>query len=176
MEAMAIGLRESLDIDVISQTPIFVEMLCRELIEAKIPVVTPPGGLGCHVDARAFVAHVPQHEYPAGALAAALFIAGGVRAMERGTLSEQRNEDGSERLAEMELVRIAFPKRVFTLSHVKYVADRLSWLHHNRSMIGGLTFTEEPKVLRFFFGRLKPIGDWPAALAAKFRGDFGGSL
>jgi len=176
MEAMAIGLRESLDMDVISQTPIFVEMLCNELLAKNIPVVTPPGGLGCHVDAGHFCSHISQEQYPAGALAAALFLCSGVRGMERGTLSEQRKPDGSETLANMELLRLAFPKRVFTLSQVKYVADRLTWLYHHREMIGGLKFEEEPSVLRFFFGRLVPIGDWPSKLTHQFRKDFGDSL
>ena len=176
MEALSVGLQETMDINVISQTPIFVEALCNELSAKGIPVVTPPGGLGCHVDAMEFNSHIPQTQYPAGALAAALFIAGGVRGMERGTLCEQRNKDGSERLAAMELVRLAIPKRVFTLSQIKYTADRLEWLHINRRLIGGLEFVEEPKMLRFFFGRLKPIGNWPETLAGQFRKDFGGSL
>jgi len=117
MEAMAVGLRETLDIDVISQTPIFVEALCGEMEAKGVPVVTPPGGLGCHIDAKQFCAHIPQTQYPSGALAAALFIAGGVRGMERGTLSEQRNADGSERLAEMELVRLcASQTRVYLIA------------------------------------------------------------
>ena len=176
MEAMAVGLQESLDFDVISQTPIFVEALCNELIAKGIQVVTPPGGLGCHVDAKQFCPHVPQDQYPSAALASAFFIAGGVRGMERGTLSEQRNEDGSERLADMELVRLAFPKRVFTLSQVKYTADRIAWLYKNRDLIGGLEFVEEPKVMRFFLGRLKPVGNWPEKLIQQFRKDFGDSL
>ncbi|MCL1811916.1 MAG: tryptophanase [Treponema sp.] len=176
MEAMAVGLQESMDMDVISQTPIFVEALCNELQTKGIPVVTPPGGLGCHIDATEFCSHIPQTQYRAGALASAVFIAGGIRGMERGTMSEQRNEDGSERLAEMELLRLAFPKRVFTLSQVKYVADRIAWLFKNRNLIGGLEFVEEPKVLRFFFGRLKPVGNWPDMLVQQFRKDFGDSL
>ena len=96
--------------------------------------------------------------------------------MERGTLSEQRGEDGVETLAHMELVRLAVPKRVFTLSQVKYTADRIAWLYSHRHLIGGLEFVEEPKVLRFFFGRLKPIGDWPVQLVRQFRKDFGESL
>ena len=176
MEAMAVGLQETMDIDVISQTPIFVEALCNELIAKGIPVVTPPGGLGCHVDATQFCSHLPQTQYRAGALAAAMFIAGGVRGMERGTLSEQRNEDGSERFAEMELLRLAIPKRVFSLSQIKYTADRIGWLWKNRNLIGGLEFIEEPKVLRFFFGRLKPIGSWTEDLIRQFRKDFGDSL
>ncbi|MDR0321799.1 MAG: tryptophanase [Treponema sp.] len=176
MEAMAVGLQESLDMDVISQTPIFVEALCNELLAKGIQVVTPPGGLGCHIDAKQFCPHVPQTQYPSAALASAFFIAGGIRGMERGTLSEQRNDDGSERLADMELVRLAFPKRVFTLSQVKYTADRIAWLYKNRELIGGLEFVEEPKVMRFFLGRLKPVGNWPDKLVQQFRKDFGESL
>jgi len=176
MEATAVGLMETMDMDVISQTPVFVEALCREMQAHGVPVVTPPGGLGCHVDAKEFCAHIPQEEYPAGALAAALYIISGVRGMERGTLSEQRNPDGSERLAEMELVRLAVPKRVFTLSQIKFTADRVAWLFENRHLIGGLKFTDEPKLLRFFIGKLDSIGNWPEVLAKKFDEDFGGSL
>ena len=176
MEALTVGLLETLDFEIIRQTPIFVEALCDELISRGIPVVSPPGGLGCHVDAKQFNSHLPQRQYPAGALAAALFIASGVRSMERGTLSEQRKEDGSEPLANMELIRLAIPKRVFTLSQIKYTADRLSWLYENRHLIGGLEFVEEPKVLRFFFGRLRPLSNWPEVLAGQFRKDFGESL
>jgi tyrosine phenol-lyase len=176
MEAIAVGIRETMDIDVISQTPIFIEALSNELIAKGVPVVTPPGGLGCHLDASQFCEHIPQNQYIAGSLNAAVFIASGVRGMERGTLSEQRNEDGSEHMAEMELVRLAIPKRVFTLSQIKYTADRISWLFKNRRLIGGLEFVEEPSVLRFFFGRLKPIGNWPELLVRQFRKDFGESL
>ena len=176
MEAMAVGLQETMDIDVISQTPIFVEALCNELIAKGIPVVTPPGGLGCHLDASQFCPHIPQAQYPAGALAAALFIASGVRGMERGTLSEKRNNDGSERLAGMELLRLAVPKRVFTLSQIKYTADRIVWLFKNRHLIGGLEFVDEPKLLRFFIGKLKTVSNWPEKLAEQFRKDFGESL
>jgi len=176
MEALAVGLRESLDMHVIGQTPLFVEALARELSSANIPIVTPASGLGCHVDAMEFCEHLPQGQYRAGALSVAAYIAGGVRGMERGTLSEDRRADGSERLAEMELLRLAVPKRVFTLSQIKYVADRLGWLYENRHLIGGLKFTFEPKILRFFFGRLEPLSDWPQKLAEKFRKDFGDSL
>ena len=176
MEALAVGLQETMDFDVISQTPIIVEALCNELIANGVPVVTPPGGLGCHVDAKQFCSHIPQSQFQAGALAAAAFIAGGIRSMERGSMSEQRNEDGSERPAKMELARFAVPRRVFTLSQVKYTADRLSWLYRNRHLIGGLEFVEEPKMLRFFFGRLKAIGDWPEQLVQQFRKDYGDSL
>jgi len=73
-------------------------------------------------------------------------------------------------------LRLAFPRRVFTLSQVKFVEDRIKWLYENRNLIGGLKFTEEPKVLRFFVGRLAPTSDWTQRLVAKFKADFGGSL
>lgn len=176
MEAIAVGLMETLDLDVISQTPLFVKALSDELQSKGIPVVTPSGGLGCHVDAMRFVDHIPQEQYPAGALAAAIYIAGGIRGMERGTLSEQRNPDGTEHYSEMELVRLAMPKRVFTLSQVKFVADRLGWLYENRQMIGGLRFVDEPSTLRFFLGKLEPIGDWQERLVAKFEADMPSGL
>jgi tyrosine phenol-lyase len=176
MEAIAVGIRETMDFDFISQTPMFIEALSNELLAKGVPVVTPPGGLGCHLDASQFCGHIPKNQYIAGALNAAIFIASGVRGMERGTLSEQRNEDGSERMAEMELVRLAIPKRVFTLSQIKYTADRISWLFNHRRLIGGLEFVEEPSMLRFFFGRLKSIGNWPELLVRQFRKDFGESL
>jgi tyrosine phenol-lyase len=176
MEAIAVGVRETMDFDFISQTPMFIEALSNELLAKGVPVVTPPGGLGCHLDASQFCGHIPKNQYIAGALNAAIFIASGVRGMERGTLSEQRNEDGSERMAEMELVRLAIPKRVFTLSQIKYTADRISWLFNHRRLIGGLEFVEEPSMLRFFFGRLKSIGNWPELLVRQFRKDFGESL
>jgi tyrosine phenol-lyase len=176
MEAITIGLEETMDEEIISQGPQFIDYMVKELDKRGIPVVTPPGGLGCHVNAWEFLSHVPQDQYPAGALASALYIASGVRGMERGTLSEQREPDGSEKLANMELLRLAMPRRVYTLSQVKYAIDRIAWLFENRKLVEGLRFTEEPKTLRFFFGRLDPISDWQEKLVAQFNKDFGDSL
>lgn len=176
MEAAAVGLLESLDMEYINQGPIFIEYMVNELDKAGVPVIKPAGGLGCHLNASEIIPHIPHSQYPAGALGAALYIAGGIRGMERGTLSEQREPDGTERYAELELLRLACPRRVFTLSQIKYCIDRVTWLYENRDLIGGLDFYEEPSVLRFFFGRLRPIGDWQERLARKFRQDFGDSL
>lgn len=176
MEAIAVGLEETMDINMVNQGPQFIAAMVEELQKKGVPVVTPPGGLGCHIDAMEFLTHIPQSEYPAGALASALYIAGGVRGMERGTLSEQRDENGNETFSNMELLRLAMPRRVFTLSQVKYAVDRIGWLYENRQLVGGLTFVEEPRILRFFFGRLKATSDWQTKLAAKFRADFGDSL
>jgi tyrosine phenol-lyase len=176
IEAMAVGLYETLDETVISQSPSFVAYAVNELDKAGIPVITPPGALGCHVDAMGFLPHVPQEQYPAGALAAALYIISGCRGMERGTISSERDENGNDILADMELLRLAFPRRVFTLSQTMFLIDRVKWLYKNRDLVGGLKFTEEPPVLRFFMGRLDAVSDWPQKLAAKFREDFGDSL
>ena len=176
IEAMAVGLYETLDFDVISHSPTFIKYLVDSLDKKGIPVITPSGGLGCHLDAKAFIDHVPQNQYPAGALAAALYVASGIRGMERGTISSVRDANGDDILADVELLRLAFPRRVFTLSQIKYAEDRIQWLYDNRHLIGGLEWTEEPPVLRFFVGKLKPIGDWVDKLVAKFREDFGDSL
>jgi tryptophanase len=176
IEAITVVLDETMDEDMINQGPQFIEHMVGELVSRGVPVVTPAGGLGCHIDAMRFLDHVPQTEYPAGALGTALYIAGGVRGMERGTLSEQRDPDGNETLANMELLRLAMPRRVFTLSQVNYAIDRIDWLYQNRDLVGGLIFTEEPEILRFFYGRLAPVGDWQEKLVAKFRADFGDSL
>ena len=176
MEALAVGLLESLDMEYINQGPEFIEYLVNELDKYGVPVVKPAGGLGAHLNCSEFVPHLPHEKYPAAAVATALYIASGIRGMERGSLSEQREPDGTERYAELELMRLAMPRRVFTLSQVKYCADRIKWLYDNRQLIGGLQWVEEPKVLRFFFGRLKEVGYWQEELAKKFREDFGESL
>lgn len=175
MEAITVGLEETMDVDMINQGPQFIEFMVNELKARGVPVVTPAGGLGCHIDARSFLPHVPQTEYPSGALGSALYLVSGVRGMERGTLSEQREENGEETLAHMELLRLAVPRRVFTMSHLKYAIDRITWLYENRGLVGGLTFVDEPRILRFFFGKLDTIGDWHADLVAKFKKDFGDS-
>ncbi len=88
-------------------------------------------------------------------------------------MSEQRDEEGNEPLADLELLRLALPRRVFTLSQIKYAVDRISRLYENRRLIGGLEFVEEPKNLRFFFGRLAPLADWPQNLVEKYEKDLG---
>jgi tryptophanase len=176
IEAMAVGLYETCDETVINQSPSFISYAVNQLDAAGVPVITPPGALGCHIDAQGFLPHVPQTQYPAGALASALFIISGIRGMERGTISSVRDENGDDLLADVELLRLAFPRRVFTLSQTMFVIDRVKWLYENRHLVGGLQWLEEPAVLRFFMGRLEAIGNWPEKLVAKFKTDFGDSL
>lgn len=176
IEALAVGMYETCDDTVISQSPSFIEYAVNSLDAAGVPVITPAGALGCHIDSMGFLPHVPQQQYPAGALASALFIVSGIRGMERGTISSIRDENGNDILADVELLRLAFPRRVFTLSQTKFVIDRVKWLYENRDLVGGLEWVEEPPLLRFFMGRLKPVGNWVDKLVAKFKADFGDSL
>jgi tryptophanase len=176
IEAMAVGMVETCDDTVISQSPSFIEYAVNSLDAMGVPVITPAGALGCHIDSMGFLPHVPQQQYPAGALASALFIISGIRGMERGTISSIRDENGNDILADVELLRLAFPRRVFTLSQTKFVIDRVKWLYDNRNLVGGLEWVEEPPLLRFFMGRLKPVSDWTEKLIAKFKADFGDSL
>lgn len=173
IEAMAVGLREMTEINVAGSAAEFVKYFVERLVESKIPVLTPPGGLACHLDAKLFLPHLPQSQYPAGALSAAVYLASGVRTMERGTISMDRDKEGKEVYSDLELVRLAVPRRVYTMSHIEYVVDRVNWLYKHRDLIKGLKFVEEPPVLRFFFGRLQPLDNWGAKLAEVFQKEFG---
>jgi len=173
IEAMAVGIHEMTDTDVAGSSVEFIRYFAERLIENGVPVVTPPGGLACHVDAMRFLPHIPQIEYPAGALAAAIYISSGIRSMERGTVSMDRDKDGNDVPSDLELARLAVPRRVYTLSHIEYAVDRLTWLFQHRDLVQGLRFVDEPPVLRFFFGKLEPLRGWGGRLAAAFRKDFG---
>lgn len=170
---MVPGIREMVHPDVagcsIEQIKYFVE----RLVETGIPVVTPPGGLACHIDAMKFLPNIPQGEYPAGALTAALYIASGVRAMERGTISMDRDKEGREVFSDLELTRIALPRRVYTVSHIEYIVDRVNWLYKHRDSIKGLKFVYETPVLRFFLGRLEALDNWGRNLCEAFKKEFG---
>ena len=173
--AMTVGLREMVDPSMagcsIEQIKYFVE----KLDSMGIPVVTPAGGLACHVDARKFVTHIPKEHYIAGSLTAALYIASGVRAMERGTISTDRDREGKEVYADLELTRIALPRRVYSISHIEYIIERLQWLAEHRDLIKGLKFVSEPPVLRFFLGKLDALDNWSRKLCDAFKKDFGES-
>jgi tryptophanase len=176
IEAMAVGLREMVDYDVASSSADLIKYFVEKMVAAGIPAVTPPGGLAGHVDAMKFLPHVPQTQYPAGALAAALYLVSGVRSMERGTISMDRDAAGNDVPSDLELCRMAVPRRVYSMSHMDYVVDRLSWLLAHRELVGGLKFIEEPPVLRFFTGRLTALDGWSRKLADAFRADFGDAV
>jgi tyrosine phenol-lyase len=177
IEAMAVGLEEMTQTEVAGSSPEFIEYFAARLQQHGVPVVTPPGGLACHVDARAFLPRIPPLQYPAQALNSALYLCSGARGVERGTMSEDRDRSGNELTARMELVRLAIPRRAFTIGHIEYVTERIAWLHRHRERIGGLRFVQEPPVMRFFFGRLEPVGgDWGSKIVDAFKTDFGDEL
>ena len=171
--AMAVGVREMVDPTVAGCSVEQVKYFVNRLVETGVPVVTPPGGLACHLDAMKFLPHIPQHQYPAGALSAALYIVSGIRSMERGTVSTDRDKEGKEVMADVELTRIAIPRRVYSISHIEYAIDRINWLSKHRDMVKGLKFVYEPPVLRFFGGRLEPIGEWGRNLTEAFKKEMG---
>ncbi|MGD0138800.1 MAG: tryptophanase [Tepidisphaeraceae bacterium] len=173
IEAMAVGLREMLDYNVASSSADLIEYFVTQMVAAGIPAVTPPGGLAGHVDAMKFLPHIPQSEYPAGCLAAAIYLASGARPMERGTVSMDRDKDGKDVFSDVELARLALPRRVYSMAHIDYVVDRLKWLYAHRKLVAGLKFVEEPPVLRFFFGRLAALNSWGRKLTEAFEADFG---
>lgn len=157
MEAFAIGLKEALDFNYIKHRVSQVEYLGNKLIEADVPIVRPIGGHAVFLDARAFLPHIPQSEYPAQVLAAEIFIESGVRTMERGNISAGRNKEGNEYFPKLELVRLTIPRRVYSYAHLDYVAEAIIATYKRRDEIRGLKFTYEPPVLRFFTGRFEHI-------------------
>ena len=173
---MAVGMREMTDPGVAGCAVEQVKYFADRLEETGIPIVTPSGGLACHLDAKKFASHIPKEDYIAGALTTALYIASGIRSMERGTISMERNPDGSEAYADLELTRIAIPRRVYTVSQIEYAVDRINWLYKNRNLIKGLKWVSEPPVLRFFVGSLAVLDNWSKKLCDAFRKDFGDKL
>ncbi len=172
IEAMAVGIREMVDLDVASSSADLIDHFVKEMVARGIPAVTPPGGLAGHVDAMRFVPHIPQTQYTAGCLTAALYLVSGVRSMERGTISMDRDAAGNDVPSDLELCRMAVPRRVYSMAHIDYVVDRLAWLLAHKNLVGGLRFTEEPPVLRFFTGKLAALDGWGKRLVEAFQADF----
>lgn len=171
--AMSVGMREMVDPDVAGCSVEQIKYFVNKLVKANIPVVTPPGGLACHLDAMKFLPSIPQSQYPAGALAAALYLSSGIRSMERGTISMDRDKEGKEVFADIELTRLALPRRVYSVSHIEYAIDRIKWLYKHRDLVKGLRFVSEPPVLRFFLGKLKALDDWGLNLKEAFKKEMG---
>jgi tyrosine phenol-lyase len=158
MEALATGIEESLHEDHIRARVGQVLYLGQKLIDAGVPIVQPVGGHGVFLDARAFLPHIPQAQYPAQALAAALYLDSGVRSMERGIVSAGRNkETGEDNKPKLELVRLTIPRRVYTQAHMDVVAESVESVFEASSGIRGLRMTYEPKYLRFFQARFEPL-------------------
>jgi len=157
LEAIAQGLREAVDHEYLRYRIRSTAYLGEALARAEIPVVQPIGGHAVYLDARALLSHVPPLEYPGQALAVELYVAGGIRGCEIGTVMFGRQADGSERPAAMDLVRLAIPRRTYTQSHIDYVIEVCIEVGRRAPELRGLRIVEEPETLRHFTARFEPI-------------------
>jgi len=157
MEAMAVGIAESIQEDYIRSRIGQVHYLGRKLIEAGVPIVKPIGGHAVFLDAAAILPRLAREQFPAQALAAALYVDSGVRSMERGSVSAGRAPSGDNRHPELELVRLTIPRRVYTQAHMDVVAESVESVYQQRDRVCGLRFTYEPEFLRFFQARFQPV-------------------
>ncbi len=158
MEALAQGIREAADEAMVRHVVAQAAYLGGLLAERGIPIVVPVGAHAVFLDAKRILPHVPQSAFPAQSLAAALYIAGGVRSMERGIVSGQHGDAPYDGL---ELVRLTLPRRVYAQEHLSYVADVVEAVCSDAAAIPGLAFTYEPEHLRFFLGRFEPTAPFP---------------
>lgn len=156
LEAIAIGLKEALNADYLNYRIRSVEYLGEILTKHGIPIVRPPGGHAIFIDAAAMLPHIPTSEYPAWALSLVLYLEGGIRSVEIGSVMFGKQPDGSEKPAKMELVRLAIPRRTYTQSHVDYLAEVLVHVNKNKGRIRGVKMVESPSVLRHFSARFAP--------------------
>ncbi len=158
LEAIAQGLREVVDEDYLRYRIRSTAYLGEALAGAGVPVVQPIGGHAVYLDARALLPHVPPLEYPGQALAVALYVEGGIRGCEIGTVMFGRHPDGSETPAAMDLVRLAIPRRTYTQSHIDYVIEVVRWVAERADGLRGFRIAEEPPQLRHFTARFEPLG------------------
>jgi tryptophanase len=159
LEAMAQGLLEALEGDYLASRIQQVAYLGEQLHRAGVPIQQPVGGHAVFVDAARFLPHVPVAQFPGHALAVALYIAGGVRGVEVGSLMMGRDPETGEQLpSDFEFLRLAIPRRVYTNNHMDVVADALTEVWAQRDRVQGVGFVEEPKILRHFTARFQLVG------------------
>lgn len=157
LEAIAQGLREVVEPDYLRYRVRSTAYLGEALERAGVPVVRPIGGHAVYIDARTLLSHVPPLAYPGHSLAVALFVEGGIRGCEIGTLMFGRKPDGREEPATMDLVRLAIPRRTYTQSHMDYVIEVVTWVAARARELRGYRIVEEPPQLRHFTARLAPL-------------------
>ncbi len=158
MEAMAIGITESMDLDHQRARIGQVEYLGNKLAQAGIPIVHPIGGHAVFIDAAAFLPQIPREQFPAQTLVAAIYIDSGIRSMERGSVSAGRDHATGENVqSRLELVRLTLPRRVYTQAHMDVTVESVRAVYEQRDQLVGLRFTYEPQRLRFFQSRFAPI-------------------
>jgi tryptophanase len=158
LEAIAVGLYEVMDEHYLRYRIRSTEYLTQKLIAAGVPVMQPAGGHAVYLDAKAFLPHIPVDQYPGQALACSLYLEGGIRGVEIGSLMFGKY-DADHRLipAALELVRLAIPRRVYTQSHIDYVAEVIIEVFEKRHAIKGLRIVEEAPMLRHFTAKLEPV-------------------
>jgi tyrosine phenol-lyase len=166
MEALAQGILESAQEPMVRHVVGQAAYLGGLLEEAGVPIVLPVGAHGVFLDAKRFLPHLEQEQFPAQTLAAAIYLAGGVRAMERGIVSGQH---GHEPYDGLELVRLTLPRRVYTGEHLTYVAETVASVLDRAHEVPGLELVYEPEYLRFFQARFAPLGSFPDFGAAADR-------
>lgn len=157
MEAMAIGIRESVNDDHMHARVGQVVYLGEKMTGYGVPIVKPIGGHGIFVDAKKFLPHIPQYQFPAQTLAAAVYLDSGVRTMERGVVSAGRKANGENYFPKLELVRFTIPRRVYTQAHMDVIAESTARVYERRDKIKGLKMIYEPKYLRFFQARFEQL-------------------
>jgi tyrosine phenol-lyase len=158
LAAIARGVEEMVDDRYIKSRVQQTQFLGGLLLDAGVPIVTPPGSHAIFLDARRFLPHIDQDEFPAQRLAAEVFVETGVRVMERGNVSKGRNPDTGENYRPaLELVRLTIPRRVYTNDHMRAVAEGIIRVYERRDEIKGLKFVYEPAKLRFFQGRFESL-------------------
>jgi tryptophanase len=157
LEAIAVGLHEVLDEDYLRYRAQSIAYLADRLVDAGVPIVRPPGGHAVYIDARAELPHIDPLAYPGWALMLALYLEGGIRCVEVGTVMFGRHADGSEAPAELDLVRLAFPRRVYTQSHMDYVIEVVQHVAEHAAELPGYRIVSQPKQLRHFTARFEPL-------------------
>ena len=158
MEALAIGITESIQDDHIRARVGQVQYLGQKLLDAGVPIVNPIGTHGIFLDAKAFLPHLSQDMFPAQTLAAEIYIDSGVRTMERGIVSAGRNkETGDHNYPNLELVRLTIPRRVYTQAHMDVIAESVEYVYENREKIKGMKMVYEPQYLRFFQAKFEKL-------------------
>ena len=158
MEALAIGIEESVQDDYMRSRIGQVRYLGDLLTEWGVPIVQPVGGHAIFLDAKRFYPHLPQDVFPSQTLAAELYLDSGVRSMERGIVSAGRDpETGEHRHPALELTRLTIPRRVYTQAHMDVVAESVKAVYDAREQTRGLRMVYEPKYLRFFQARFEPL-------------------
>lgn len=156
LDAIAVGLNEVLEEDYLEYRIGLTAYLGNRIAEAGVPIVQPPGGHAIYIDARSFLPHIPPSRFPGSALAAELYIEGGIRSFEMGTLVfGKRDQDGVEQSGPMDLLRMAIPRRVCTQSHIDHVIDTIVRAWHRREQVQGLELVYQAPTLRHFRARLR---------------------